>query len=104
MHFPPLPPPLCTGLRGPEEQALLAELAGFIRPLNPHLPPLLCTGLRGPEEQALLAELAGCPGVHLAASVDHINAPLLWDVKTRASFRYGAREGGLCTHACSHGS
>ena len=73
-------------------------------PLNPHLSPLLCTGLRGPEEQALLAELAGCPGVHLAASVDHINAPLLWDVKTRASFRCGAREGGLCTHACSHGS
>lgn len=49
--------------------------------------PSAHTGLRGPEEQALLAELAGCPGVHLAASVDHINAPLLWDVKTRASFR-----------------
>ena len=48
-----------------------------------HLP-----GLRGTEEQALLAELAGCPGVHIVATVDHINAPLLWDVKTRAALNW----------------
>ena len=45
-------------------------------------------GLRATEEQALLAELAGCPGVHIVATVDHINAPLLWDVKTRAALNW----------------
>ena len=48
----------------------------------------LPSGLRSSEEQGLLAELASFPGFHFVASVDHINAPLLWDVKTRASFRW----------------
>ena len=46
------------------------------------------SGLRGADEQALLAELAGCPGIHFVATVDHINAPLLWDVKTRAALNW----------------
>lgn len=36
-------------------------------------------GVRGPEAQRALAELAASPSVHMVASVDNINAPLLWD-------------------------
>ncbi|GAX72753.1 hypothetical protein CEUSTIGMA_g209.t1 [Chlamydomonas eustigma] len=45
-------------------------------------------GLRESSEQAVLAELASCSGVHIAASIDHINAPLLWDMKTREKFKW----------------
>jgi len=36
-------------------------------------------GLQLPEAQEALSQLASIPNVHLVASVDHINAPLLWD-------------------------
>ncbi|KAG1662371.1 hypothetical protein FOA52_006632 [Chlamydomonas sp. UWO 241] len=49
-------------------------------------------GLRAAGEQALLAELSACAGIHLVASCDHINAPLLWDAKVRARFNWLAAE------------
>ncbi|EFN52388.1 hypothetical protein CHLNCDRAFT_26858, partial [Chlorella variabilis] len=36
-------------------------------------------GLRDHSAQRVLSELAALPNVHLAASVDHVNAALLWD-------------------------
>jgi hypothetical protein len=44
-------------------------------------------GLRSPEDQLWLGRLAQCPNVHLAASVDHVNAALLWDARACARFR-----------------
>ncbi|KAL1463447.1 hypothetical protein WDU94_015198 [Cyamophila willieti] len=37
------------------------------------------TALRGTKQQSLLAQLASLQKVHIIASIDHINAPLLWD-------------------------
>jgi len=44
--------------------------------------------LRSPEAQALLGELAAMPRVHLVASVDHVNAPLLWSKREAARFNF----------------
>ncbi|XP_062907803.1 origin recognition complex subunit 2 [Mobula hypostoma] len=41
--------------------------------------------LRGERNQQILSQLAAIPGVHLLASIDHLNAPLMWD-QTRSSF------------------
>jgi origin recognition complex subunit 2 len=45
-------------------------------------------GLRGPEEQLWLRRLSQAPAVHLLASIDHVNAALLWDNRTAAAFRW----------------
>lgn len=42
-----------------------------------------CAGLRDRVGQVLLSELAALPNVHLAASCDHVNTPLLWDMQAR---------------------
>ncbi|KAL1744173.1 origin recognition complex, subunit 2 [Schizophyllum fasciatum] len=34
--------------------------------------------MRAPRARACVAALAACPKIHLVASIDHINAPLLW--------------------------
>ena len=44
--------------------------------------------LRSPEAQAVLGELASMPRVHLIASVDHVNAPLLWSKREAARFNW----------------
>lgn len=44
--------------------------------------------LRAPEAQRALAALSAVPGVLLAASVDHANAPLLWDGASWATFAW----------------
>jgi origin recognition complex subunit 2 len=49
---------------------------------------LICTGLRAPEEQLWLSRLSQAPAVHLIASIDHVNAGLLWDNCTAAAFRW----------------
>ena len=36
----------------------------------------------------MLSELAALPNVHLAASMDHVNAALLWDLQTRDRFSW----------------
>jgi origin recognition complex subunit 2 len=50
--------------------------------------------LRTPEAQATLADLAATGVVRLVASVDHVNAPLLWDKKLLARFNWCA----ACIH------
>lgn len=44
--------------------------------------------LRNEESQEALAELAACPLMHLAATMDHINAPLMWDVGLAEKFNW----------------
>lgn len=44
--------------------------------------------MRDAAGQRLLSELAALPNVHLAASVDHANAPLLWDLQTKDRFAW----------------
>lgn len=56
-------------------------------PPRPDSPPwfaaLCCAapGLRDVAGQRMLSELAALPNVHLAASFDHVNTPLLWDMQ-----------------------
>ncbi|GMN35210.1 hypothetical protein TIFTF001_005156 [Ficus carica] len=38
-------------------------------------------GLRDSETQQILARLASCSHIRIVASIDHVNAPLLWDKK-----------------------
>ncbi|XP_050365177.1 origin of replication complex subunit 2 [Argentina anserina] len=38
-------------------------------------------GLRDSEIQQYLARVASCPNIRIVASIDHVNAPLLWDKK-----------------------
>lgn len=45
-------------------------------------------GLSEPGSQMLLSELAACPNVHLVASMDNVNTPLLWDKQTGARFNW----------------
>ena len=49
--------------------------------------------LRNDASQEALAELAASPLMHLTASIDHVNAPLVWDVRLVAKFN-GVRGGG----------
>lgn len=44
--------------------------------------------LRSAAAQRLLSRLAAQPRVHLAATVDHVNAPLVWDLQTRDRFSW----------------
>jgi origin recognition complex subunit 2 len=44
--------------------------------------------LRSSEAQALLGELASMDRVHLIASIDHVNAPLLWSKREAARFNW----------------
>ncbi|KAG0209687.1 Origin recognition complex subunit 2 [Mortierella sp. GBA30] len=45
-------------------------------------------GLRSERVQAALSLLASCPSIHLIASMDHINANILWDTVKAARFRW----------------
>ncbi|XP_018371240.1 PREDICTED: origin recognition complex subunit 2 [Trachymyrmex cornetzi] len=44
--------------------------------------------LRSNKAQNILASLAAIPNIHVLASVDHINAPILWDHVKRAKFNF----------------
>ncbi|KAF6201249.1 hypothetical protein GE061_005696 [Apolygus lucorum] len=44
--------------------------------------------LRVEKTQAVLASLASLPKVHLIASIDHINSPLLWDQNKLSQFNF----------------
>ncbi|KAL0110283.1 hypothetical protein PUN28_013732 [Cardiocondyla obscurior] len=44
--------------------------------------------LRSNKIQNILASLAAIPNIHVVASVDHINAPLLWDHTKRSKFNF----------------
>lgn len=59
--------------------------------LTAGMPPPLCAGLRDHAAQGALSELAALPNVHLAASVDHANAALLWDLQVRKAVLHALR-------------
>nr|4XGC_B Chain B, Origin recognition complex subunit 2 [Drosophila melanogaster] len=44
--------------------------------------------LRNVKAQAILSRLARIPNIHLLASIDHINTPLLWDQGKLCSFNF----------------
>ncbi|XP_017084579.2 LOW QUALITY PROTEIN: origin recognition complex subunit 2 [Drosophila eugracilis] len=44
--------------------------------------------LRNIKAQAILSRLARVPNIHLLASIDHINTPLLWDQGKLSSFNF----------------
>jgi hypothetical protein len=48
----------------------------------------LSAGLRSAEEQLWLSRLSQAPAVRLVASVDHVNAPLLWNSRIAAAFNW----------------
>lgn len=45
-------------------------------------------GLADPQAQSLLSELAAVPSVQLIATVDHVDAALLWDKEVAARFNW----------------
>lgn len=45
-------------------------------------------GLRSRETQQALSELSRCPAIRFLASVDHVNAALLWDKRTADRFNW----------------
>ena len=51
-------------------------------------PPVFPAQFRNEDSQEALAELASSPSMHLAASIDHVNAPLLWDFRLVAKFNW----------------
>ncbi|XP_062125349.1 origin recognition complex subunit 2 [Drosophila sulfurigaster albostrigata] len=44
--------------------------------------------LRNVKAQAILSRLARVPNIHLLASIDHINTPLLWDQNKLSNFNF----------------
>lgn len=44
--------------------------------------------LRNNKSQSILAQLAAVKTIHLIASIDHINGPLIWDQKKLSRFNY----------------
>ncbi|KAG0075387.1 Origin recognition complex subunit 2 [Linnemannia elongata] len=46
------------------------------------------SGLRAEKTQSALSLLASCPQIHLIASIDHINANILWDTVKSARFNW----------------
>jgi len=44
--------------------------------------------LRGEKAQGMLAQLVAIPAIHLVCSIDHINAPLLWDQQKLSKFNF----------------
>ncbi|KAG0253051.1 Origin recognition complex subunit 2 [Mortierella polycephala] len=46
------------------------------------------SSLRSEKSQSALSLLASCPNIHLIASVDHINANILWDTVKAARFSW----------------
>ncbi|KAI9239644.1 MAG: origin recognition complex subunit 2-domain-containing protein [Podila humilis] len=46
------------------------------------------SGLRSEKAQTALSLLASCPQIHMVASIDHINANILWDTVKAARFQW----------------
>ncbi|GCB82194.1 hypothetical protein scyTo_0022294 [Scyliorhinus torazame] len=44
--------------------------------------------LRGGRNQQILSQLSTIPGIHLIASIDHLNAPLMWDQTRSCLFNW----------------
>lgn len=56
--------------------------------MHTHGDMVAVAGLRAPEEQLWLSRLSQSPCVHLLASIDHVNAALLWDKRTAARYQW----------------
>ena len=65
----------CVGGRAPRELYILIHNAE-------------AAALRQADAQRALALLAAAPGIHLVASVDHVNSALVWQPGLRASFNW----------------
>nr|XP_039255520.1 origin recognition complex subunit 2-like [Styela clava] len=46
------------------------------------------TTLRNNKTQNILSRLASCPRIHVIATIDHINAPLIWDQSKLCRFKW----------------
>ncbi|XP_056393160.1 origin recognition complex subunit 2 [Hyla sarda] len=57
------------------------ELYLLIHNLDSHM-------LRGDKSQQVLGQLASIPNIHLLASIDHINAPLMWDQSKQSLYNW----------------
>ncbi|XP_063788925.1 origin recognition complex subunit 2 [Pseudophryne corroboree] len=57
------------------------ELYLLIHNLDSHM-------LRGDKSQQILGQLASIPSIHLIASIDHINAPLMWDQSKQSLYNW----------------
>jgi hypothetical protein len=44
--------------------------------------------LRSLEQQRALSEFSRIPRLHFGASIDHVNAPLIWDLQTKDRFAW----------------
>ena len=60
--------------------------------------------LRGESAQASLGILAQSPFIHMVASVDHLNASLLWDQKTLSNFNWSWHDTTTYSHYVEEGS
>ena len=94
-----------TALQGMGTETLLAHIQSATRGTATIQPKRLYIilhnidgpQLRTPEAQALLGELASTPRVHLMASIDHVNAPLLWSKREAARFNWVWQESSTFT-------
>ncbi|KAF9987632.1 Origin recognition complex subunit 2 [Mortierella antarctica] len=83
-----------TGPTGTLQEQIALILAYFAQPDRDVLKLYLLvhnidgSGLRSEKNQAALSLLASCPSIHLIASIDHINANILWDTVKAARFRW----------------
>ncbi|KAM9305221.1 origin recognition complex subunit 2 [Gastrophryne carolinensis] len=57
------------------------ELYLLIHNLDSHM-------LRGDKSQQTIGQLASVPNIHLLASIDHINAPLMWDQSKQSLYSW----------------
>ena len=54
--------------------------------------------LRGKQDQLILAKLAASPNISMVASMENINASLLWNAQTAALFGWST----FAVHTCQH--
>ncbi|KAK9814620.1 hypothetical protein WJX72_008800 [[Myrmecia] bisecta] len=75
---------------GMDSEAVLQEIqgAGSTAPLYILLHNIEGPGLRSADAQRLVSELAACDNVHLVASMDHVNTPVLWDNSMAGRFNW----------------
>lgn len=75
-----------------DHEVVDAIAAAFQRSPNTHL-FLVIHNIDGPmlrktKDQHILSRLAKIPNIHLLASVDHINAPLMWDQTCLSNYNF----------------
>ncbi|KAG5451587.1 Origin recognition complex subunit 2 [Clonorchis sinensis] len=84
---------LSDSCKNPTEQLrlitkLLSRNAAAASPLYLLIHNIDGPGLRNAKSQAILAHLASVPNIHIIASMDHINTPILWSHNELARFSW----------------